>query len=85
MDVVGEIWLYGNPIFSLVWQDSKMSIGTHTDVSAYRPDPTIYLNKDKKYKAKISLVKETNYKGEDIWVLRRIKVLEDGKDYVYVR
>ena len=75
------IWLYGNPVFSLSYSKDRYSDistrGELTDITGYRPDPRDMLNKNKKYKAKGTFSRETDYNGDDLWILRNIIIEPD--------
>jgi len=83
-----NVWLYGTPIFSLSYSTDPnikySDLANFTDASGYRPDPRDILEKNKKYKALCKFGRETNYNGQDIWILREIDI--DGiYKFVYIR
>ena len=88
------IWLQGTPVFSLSYSKTLLptssagndstSLGNFTDVSGYRPDTRDVLEPNKKYKVTGIFNRETNYNGEDIWILRQI-ITNGVLKFVYIR
>jgi hypothetical protein len=82
------IWLYGTPVFSLSYSEklpeTTDTLANFTDISGYRPDPRVSLERGKKYKVTGKFNRETNYNGEDIWILRTI-VIDGIARFAYIR
>lgn len=53
----GTAYLYGNPIFSLVFE--REGEIQYFDLTTFRPNPKDYLSKDKKYKCVAHFSKKT--------------------------
>jgi len=79
-----SIWLEGNPVFSLTY---KNLLGTpiYTDLTGFRPDPSDYLSKGKKYRATLTFHSEKDHLNQDQWVLRLIEPKDSNQKLVYIR
>lgn len=79
------VWLRGTPVFSLSYNGSETSDSEYlTDISGYRPDPRDVLEPKTKYRVIGIFDRETNYNGDDIWILRRF-IMPDGSKFAYTR
>lgn len=82
MQVQGEVWLTGNPPFTVTYEYLNEK-PIPTDITAYRPDPRNYLSENKKYTALLIFDSENTFNGISTIILRRIKI--DGKIFAKIR
>lgn len=87
--VISTVWLDGNPIFSLSYDDFQRPV--YMDLSGFRPDPLDYLVQGERYPAILLFNEELDYQGKTRWVLRSVSVdISQGKrsqsqKFVYIR
>ena len=85
ISLITRIWLVGNPIFSLAYENIEGGI-VYTDLTGFRPDPSDFLD-NTKYKAEIIFQSEKDHNDVDQWVLRNVNVTKRGRieKFVYIR
>ena len=89
ISIVTNIWLGGNPVFSLIYENHEKFLHDffgdkiYADLSGFRPDPADYLIKGDKYKAVLTFQREKDHHNTDQWILRRF--VSNGQKFVYIR
>jgi hypothetical protein len=79
------VWLYGSPVFSLVYLDlvGGQPFERHTDLGGFRPCVTDHLEEGKKYMATLYFEYQIAPDGTKI---RRLKSMDiSTQKFVYVR
>ncbi len=83
LSIPTDIWLDGNPVFSLNYHDREKI--RYVDVSGFRPDPADHLKTRTRYPAVLTFVREKDYDDQDQWILRTITIPGQKLKFAYIR
>jgi hypothetical protein len=74
-----DIFLEGEPVYSLTYNLPKKNEQKSWDITAFRPDPRDSLKKGTLYKGSITFSKENLYDGTEILIPREIRIGRNKK------
>ena len=74
-----EIFLKGQPVYSLTYNLPKKGEQVSWDITSFRPDPREFLKKGTLYKGTITFSKENLCDGTEILIPREIKIGKNKK------